>query len=446
MITKDGQVANAIFFGKQRIGRVYVGSNLVYKDDYPLYTQGTYHNIYLPAGEYDIIIRGGGGAGGTTGGRSTVRCYGYGGKGGAGGKGDLLVQHFQFLEDTYITELYVGEGGLTKANGGNGGSGNNYGNGGQAGHGGGGGMPSYVLINGQYYYALGGGGGGGGGSSGTQPSSYPDGGSGGGGGGFYRFSNGVITSVPGAAGGRGSLAKGGNRSNGGAGNTTDFPDITGGVGWGIGTSTAALGGGAGGGGAANSGKGGSAWGGGGGAGGSTDAGGGQGGLNSDNATPTTSLEPSNVHWIPTDTIEENAQYNVHGNYGIGGGTDQNGTNGFVYIGKLFTYYTYTVEPDPDDTQVQLISPGFVQRGNSIYILALSEVKVLLQKAGYQAYKFNKTVTETETDSITLSLIDIIDCDIIDDEVDETIDCGSITDEVETTVDTGDIYEQAIPNS
>lgn len=123
-------------------------------------------------------------------------------------------------------------------------------------------------------------------------------------------------------------------ANGIQGNITDFPDIYSGMGGtnkGLGGSGADGGGASGGGGGYGSGNHSSANGGdgGGGAGGSTDAGGGYAGRNNYPASNAT-----NAKTTPTDTLAENSLYGVNANYGIGGGVNQNGTQGFVLIKRI----------------------------------------------------------------------------------------------------------------
>lgn len=157
---------------------------------------GTYSMLLLP-GSYQFICRGAGGAGG-----DDLQTY----VSGNGGKGDLVVHTVHLLEPTEVT-IYVGEGGLPLAAGGNGGErGDPTDATVPAANGGGGGYPSYIKVGNTFYGANGGGGGGGHGGGDGNPSRYSDGGSGGGGGGFYRLnSDGTITSVPGQKGGKGGM-------------------------------------------------------------------------------------------------------------------------------------------------------------------------------------------------------------------------------------------------
>lgn len=156
---------------------------LMYKDwsFSKLYTEPGTYTLNLSAGTYQYIMRGAGGAGGNNDSSNNI-------KGGAGGKGELSVGTFTIEENTLAT-IYVGEMGVTYANGGNGGA---RGDGTDApvnpGAGGGGGKPSYISVDGANYVANGGGGGGGAGGSDTNRARYSDGGSGGGGGGYYSLS------------------------------------------------------------------------------------------------------------------------------------------------------------------------------------------------------------------------------------------------------------------
>lgn len=305
------------------------------------------HTVYLPAGIYKFVIRGGGGAGGQGEYKGTYGS-GSGSVGGAGAKGELSVRSPIVVPSYMSATVYVGAGGKTKPNGGNGGNGGSVTDCGQTpGAGGGGGVPSYVYFNGTYYIAEGGGGGGGGGASQPAASRYSDGASGGGGGGYYRinYSTGAISSVAGKTGGNGGVRTAGdatmtNPQNGTAGNTTEFPSLRSGYGAGgngvSGGNGASGGGASGGGGGYGTGNSTSSRGGGGGGGapGSTEAGGGCGGIGYTNGN-----NGSNYYSDPIDITSENAPYGVNGNYGRGGkgGTNvapTNGGSGFVLIQRI----------------------------------------------------------------------------------------------------------------
>lgn len=299
----------------------------------------------LTIGKYQVVCRGAGGAGGENGGarQGTAQA------GGAGGKGDLTVSEIT-IPNVMNVDIVVGEGGLTKTNGGNGGSkgaSSGIGASSDGGAGGGGGMPSYLHYAYGDVYANGGGGGGGAGGNAINSQGRYEGGSGsGGGGGYYKFINSTtIQNIAGKNGKRGAgyWVRG---VDGEAGNTTDFPDITSGGGgtgqqWNgsfgnnsNGASGGGASGGSGGGGADNSdySSGGS---GGGGAGGSTDAGGGKAGMKWVNVrNECKGQDASNHHTVPTDTLAENMEYGVNNNYGIGGSPNQNGSKGFVLIRRI----------------------------------------------------------------------------------------------------------------
>lgn len=301
----------------------------------------------LPFGTYRIACRGAGGAGGENGKRasSTVDFA----AGGAGAKGELVAEDITFTESTTVN-IHIGTGGEV-GKGGKGGSAG-YQQGAEGGAGGGAGAPSVVIweTNQELHnvHANGGGGGGGGGGSTFTFNTRSAYGCGGGGGGEYlRFDTVVdidtyrVAVILGKKGG----SAGGYDSGGQAGvegNTTDFPDIYSGRGgnggdWEGGYSyggAGASGGGASGGGGASNGKpqNGSYGGpGGGGAGGSMDAGGGAAGNGRDGYGRT---DGYNHHTIPTDTTAENSLYGVDANYGIGGTTNQNGSQGFVVIRRI----------------------------------------------------------------------------------------------------------------
>jgi len=310
--------------------------------DLEFFTPGDYI-AYVAPGRYMLTIRGAGGAGG-----ETV----YTQAGGAGGKGEIMQQQVQFTGTTKLS-IHVGAGGQTGASG-NGGAGGalndqayTYG-----GRGGGGGEPSWAqLMNGNNYFsgwsAVGGGGGGGAGGSDIDSGRYSDGGSGGGGGGRYTVNIGIgaytLNSIAGKDGGNGGRSI--NDSSdvpptaGVNGDTTgDFANIIsgdGGSGNGGGGAIGAYGAGAsGGGGGYGTGNHSSSRGGpgGGGAGGDLDAGGGETGIGA--YTVESYLQASNQHTVPTDTIAENAEYGVTGDYGLGGTPDTAGKGGFVILKKI----------------------------------------------------------------------------------------------------------------
>lgn len=313
-----------------------------------LFTSGS--SISLPAGQYQFIMRGGGGAGGQTGGN-----YGdsVGGVGGCGGCGKLVVQDVTVYSGGRHYNIVIGTGGLTYSNGGNGGF---RGAGGvnaspYAGSGGGGGMPSYVWWtnngNDYFYAANGGGGGGGGGGAATNNRRYDAGGAGGGGGGFYKIAsnsqNGFsVTSMAGKAGknSTGYYTAGSVGENGYYINSKDLNIYAGGGGNGTGAVGAGqaryrgASGSSGGGGPANSntGAGGN---GGGGAGGCEDAGGGANARNTKYSQYNSSLAPTNAgKTTPTNTLAENQSYGVNADYGKGGTTNTNGSQGFVIVKRI----------------------------------------------------------------------------------------------------------------
>lgn len=317
-------------------------------------TPGTSTINFIPA-KYRFVMRGAGGAGGGDGKTAGAAIA----KGGAGGKGSLVVEEYTFSETTPLT-LSVGEGGLfTGGNGGAGGIGGSQGaNGGQ---GGGGGYPTYLYGSALgYIFAQGGAGGGGGGGSGIVVNSrYVYGCGGGGGGGRYYLdtASGDIISVPGKVGANSHNVLYGQGYPGVAGDVITFPDIYsghGGTGGDLGGERVAGGAGASGGGA--SGGAGGANGknadysfggaGGGGAGGDMDAGGGAHG----NGRDTTGMTDAyNHHVEPTDTVEENLTYGINGNYGIGGTPNSDGECGFIAVfvdlSELFTQHTSPVVND-----------------------------------------------------------------------------------------------------
>lgn len=240
--------------------------------------------IYLPAGAYRIVLRGGGGAGGGN------LSGAFGGTSGRGGRGQLTVQTIYLTTPKNLT-YSIGDKGYTYVNGGNGGrcglddNGINH----KSGYGGGGGKPTYVYVNNRYYFAKGGGGGGGAGSNGLFITP------GGGGGGFYDFfSTGSMVAHNGAIGG--SAADGGN-VNGADGYIIGFQTLYGSNGS---SGTGGSGGGAGGGAGKTAGAG---------AGGDLEAGGGSGGTNS---------TVNHGLWEGLTTTTENAQYGISGNYGSAG--------------------------------------------------------------------------------------------------------------------------------
>ena len=101
------------------------------------YTNTGHTYITLGAGNYRFIVRGAGGAGGTT---AANRSSVAGGVGGAGGPGELRVFNLT-LTSMKTVDIYVGEYGKTYSNGGNGGYGGLHG-----GHGGQG-TRDYIQAN-----------------------------------------------------------------------------------------------------------------------------------------------------------------------------------------------------------------------------------------------------------------------------------------------------------
>lgn len=297
--------------------------------------RGTY-SVLLPAGTYYTYIHGGGGAGGNT---AAATSLGASGTGGAGGKGDFITSSF-VLADESVVSVYVGPGGLTYNNGGNGGAQGTAHDSETSAAGGGGGYPSYVKTPTQIIVAPGGGGGGGGAASGQKSGRYSNSGCGGGGGGYYRpVVDGTsisIVSVPGKTGAPAGGDDDGSGSSGTTGNTIDFPTVYSGSGGdggyydgvrGHGGAMAYGGGASGAGGGAGAGnhtssRGG---GGGGGAGGSLDASGGGRGMGYRDGK-----DGFNFHTTPTKTINYLNQVMSNG-WGIGGTTNMNGADGWVYI-------------------------------------------------------------------------------------------------------------------
>lgn len=285
--------------------------------------------LYLPAGYYRFVLRGAGGAGGGDN-RPMDADLRY--TSGRGGRGKLTVVT-RYYSTPQTLNYYIGDAGLTYPNNGNGGLGGyesvskSY-----AAPGGGGGKPTYIYINNEYIHALGGGGGGG--ASEFLIFGWAPGGAGGG---YYRFSNGVITSVPGK---NSASVKRGAGTNG---NTVDFPSLYGAHGANIysGNTTEILsyggvggiGGGASGGAGTEYSHAGSA--GGGGAGGDLEAGGGAG---DDTVLP--NIYPATINaglWQGLTTTAENAQYGITGNYGSGGDGEKWSSNSLP--GKKLSFPT-----------------------------------------------------------------------------------------------------------
>ena len=343
----NGKKIKDVRYGNDVISEIYDSQgNLLYtKFDERLYCENGEYEVALPRGIYQITVRGAGGAGG-----ENSQTH----NGGAGAKGEIDTIKVAFSEKKKI-HFYVGEKGLTHANGGNGGYSNvaqseTYLSGGSAG---GGGKPTYVMADGiMMIYALGGGGGGGAGRNGYYGGRYQRGSSGGAGGGYYRLDleTGEINGVDGKDGPIGA-GRGGGASRGITGNTEDFPTIRSGAG-----QTGGANGGGASGGAGNDGgnhthsTGGS---GGAGAGGSEDAGGGQNGA-------------TNYHVEATDVIAENKEYGVDGSYGMGGNGGinggeecQDGNDGFVFIKRLSAFkstkdYGYVDEDVIDDVDYRFV--------------------------------------------------------------------------------------------
>lgn len=420
---------------------VYLGRQIVWPflpEDLFVEIPGV-HDITLIPGTYRVTCRGGGGAGGTKG---ATNISGTPGQGGAGGKGMISYNVF----NTYIpieSVIYVGAGGLTKANGGNGGNGGTTTTtGGDTvnGCGGGGGQPSYIKVNSLYYYANGGGGGAGGGGTGWY-GRYSRGGGGGAGGGFYKFLAGVVTSIDGKNGATGGHDYSGPGGAGIEGNVTDFPDLSsgrGGNGTGGGGGSGKNGGGAsgagGGGGHGNHGSA-TSGGGGGGAGGSADAGGGQGGTGANRGT-----DGSNFHTTPTDTLLENQSYGVIGDYGIGGGTNANGRGGFVWLRRIGgpEPQIHVHIKSPLDTTTVMMYQGWVEILTDINNTNFNPVTYIVSKYGYQGKYVTLTPQLCELDDGKLTPIvldDIIDCEDVVTEETETIDCGGF-DAVTETINLG----------
>ena len=101
-------------------------------------TPGEY-SLFLPAGNYKFVARGGGGAGGS----SAVN----GGAGGAGGVGELTTDTFTLDQNTNIS-IIVGSGGVVGAGGAGGAAGDGGAHNTAGGAGGGCGQPSYIRFNG----------------------------------------------------------------------------------------------------------------------------------------------------------------------------------------------------------------------------------------------------------------------------------------------------------
>lgn len=309
---------------------------------------GTYELLLSP-GTYYVAMCGGGGAGGNKGANSNDGQPG--GNGGAGGNADIIRQTIDIIQSTTAT-VYVGTGGLTKANGGNGGNGGSkYNNpGGAGGGGGGGGQPTYITFgipidnNGiatSVLVALGGGGGGGGGG-GNNGARYAGGAGGGGGGGSYIVNNTQMESRPGKNGASGGkyYSAGVNGTNGydgnvtaGNGGTTMYANGgTGGTGYGA----------SGGSGAGGEDNGDSGWkrpggGGGGGAGGSATAGGGAGGIANGNNYNAPGTNGSNYFVTPAASTNYLGKSSTLGMGGQGQTSTQsatNGYNGWFYIAKF----------------------------------------------------------------------------------------------------------------
>lgn len=301
----------------------------------------------LPFGTYQFVIRGAGGAGGETHNQDGEHNYGAHGIGGAGAKGDLRAETIT-LNSSKTLFLGIGTGGLTFANGGNGGASgtrgdrdNNGVTGGASVGAGGGGHASYILLDGVLHIAQGGGGGGAGGQRGIG-GRYAGGSGAGGGGGYYEMnSNGEETAYNGKP-GTGGARSGWTGLAGANGNTTTsgFNVIYAGNG---GNGYRGTGGAGGIGGGASGGSGGgskhgddSGWkrpggSGGGGAGGSLDASCGGNGSGSIGGDGTGGY---NFHTTPTDVLTENTSYGVPYNYGMGGTTGQNGSQGFVLVKRI----------------------------------------------------------------------------------------------------------------
>ena len=401
-------------------------------DHTQVYTADTAES--LPLGRYKIVCRGAGGAGGKNGGTGTGG--GTAGLGGAGEKGQLQEYTIDIQKPT-IAQIRVGKGGTSVSNGGNGGNGGasgygqqGYGAGqaGDGGSGGGAGLPSYVHIDMNNYIAVGGAGGGGGGGSGTNNSYFAVGAGGGGGGGYYRVSviNGLVEaeSVKGKDGGHGGYDLWSGGQAGVEGNVTDFPDVTSGrsggrghSGWSYsdGQAGASGGGASGAGGDTDGGNdlgyGGSA---GGGAAGSDVAGGGSGGI-----TGSSGSSASNHYTQPIDTLEENQEYGVNSNYGIGGTSNQDGSQGFIIIQRL--------------QEVPTPIPFTILNLGNIVLLPVEEYKDADYISGEvieisDAGSINSNVSETNDAGLILNIAPA-DIDWI---------LGSVTENVEDTYNCGNI--------
>ena len=316
---------------------------LFFQNQFPkLFTTPGAHTAIIPPGTYEVYVRSGGGAGGQNG--ANWSSYA-GGAGGAGGQG-YTASAVWTINEFVTVSIVVGEGGVVYAQGGNGGAPNTQVGGGA---GGGGGRPSYIsyltVINGTQTRVCcgthGGGGGGGGGGAG-EGGRYGAGGAGGAGGGFYLFDAGTLTTTSYV--GRNATSRGGDASpqNGVAGYTSLFSadNIRSGAGtigshntfYGAGASGVGASGGSGNGGNNNSG----AWGGGGGGGapGSNNAGGGAGGRWGSGGPAGYGSAGSNHFTTPQDVNTWNTSVGAPGDWGKGGGTNQNGQSGFVLIKRV----------------------------------------------------------------------------------------------------------------
>lgn len=144
-ISHDGNI-DLVFFGSQAISDVYHGTDLVYtKFRDRLYTVPGVYTMAIPRGYYQVVVRGGGGAGGDGATQSSGTRYLPQGTGGAGGKGQIDDATFVLTQAVNAT-IQVGAGGLTYANGGNGGAPGDSDKA-QGGAGGGGGHASYLMMD-----------------------------------------------------------------------------------------------------------------------------------------------------------------------------------------------------------------------------------------------------------------------------------------------------------